>query len=136
VFEVQPGRGGMPVKIGERVTAIEAESDNHDPVRPNMISDSGQDSGFGIRGDESHNIAGENRGIERRWLSHGHEVQLGKVSNEPRRSRMVGLGGGDQLGVDIDAYDCVSAGRELSSDPSRTAPRIEDPRSPPDDGVE
>ena len=40
VFEVQSSRGGMPVEIGERVTAIEAESDNNDPVRPNMISDS------------------------------------------------------------------------------------------------
>jgi hypothetical protein len=136
VLEVQSSRGGMPIEIRERITAIQAESDNDDPVRTNMISDSGQDFGLGIRSDERHNVAGENRGIERCWLPHSHEVEFGKVSNQPHRSGMICLGCGDQLGVDIDANDRVPAGRELSSDPSWTTPRIEDARSPPDDGVE
>ncbi len=136
MFEVQSSRGGMPVEIRQRVSAIEAESDNNDTIPPNMISDSGQDSGLGVRSEEGHDVASENRGIEQLRLSHGHEVEFGEVSNQPRGPRMVLLGRGDQLRVDIDANDHVSADRELRCDPSRPATCIEDSRLPPDDGIE
>ena len=58
------------------------------------------------------------------------EGKVGEIGHEPRRPGVVLDGGGDQLGVGIDADDVVPAGEQRRTCATRSAAGIEDPRVP------
>src|SRR5665811_1827866 len=77
--------------------------------------------GLRPRRHEGHHVAGDDRRVERFGLAGRRKVESRQVSHQPGRARMVFCSGGNQLRVDVHAYDLMSAPMQLCADAARAA---------------
>ena len=127
-------RGGRPRprsrRGAKRELAVAVESRHDEAGGLDVGGDAAQHVRLGPRGEEHHDVAGQHRAGERLGLAHRRQVEVGQVGGQPARAGMVGLGGGDQLGVGVDADDGVAALVEHGTDAARPAPGVEGNRRP------
>jgi hypothetical protein len=116
----------VSIEVSERVATIGTKAHDQDSVRSEVGRNRCKDSFLSTGGHERHHVASQNSAVE--WLCQALllEVELGKVGDQPPRTRVILSSCGDQLGVSVDPDDLVAALMQPGADPAWAAAGIED----------
>ena len=136
VLEAQAGLADALVESLERELTVGVEARDDEAGGHDVGGDAAQHVGLRPRGEEDHDVAGQHRAGEGLGLAHRRQVEVGEVGGEPAGAGVVRLGGGDQLGIGVDADDGVATLVEHGADAAWPAPGVEDARPGRQHGVD
>jgi amidase len=121
----QSGLVGVGDEVAELVAPIGTEADDDPTVGSQVLTEAGEHGLTRAWREKCHHVAGAHDHVER-GTNHGLEVELSEVADKPPGTRMIQLGGGDQLRVGVDSDDIVPQARKDRSHAPWTAPGVED----------
>lgn len=126
----ETGRRGLPVEVGQLVTAAGREAYDREAVRTQVGRYPPQHLLLRTVRDEQHDVPGHHRGVERLGIAVTGKVEVSQVGDDPPRSGVVGHGGCDELRVGIHAGDLMSPCGKLGAGAALTASGVEHPGRP------
>jgi hypothetical protein len=133
---VQAGGVSVSEEVLEGVAPTGTEADSEATPGRQMGSEAVEHRPSGRGVEEGHHVPGADHDVEHEVDAQRGQIQFGKVGDQPDRSGMIELGGGDQLGVEVHADDLVADRRQPSTDPAGPTTRVEDPRTARRQGVD
>ena len=132
----RPAAGDVVEEVVERVVATGPEAGDDPAAVAERRAEVAQHLPASRRIEESHHVAGADHHVETLVDAAGAQVEFGEIADEPRGTRMIVLGGGDQHRVEIDAHHLVAELRQPTADAARATTGVEDPCPPGDHGVD
>lgn len=128
MLEMQARRFGVPIKVGQRVATVDAETHHQNAVRDEVSCDRSEDSRFRARSNERHHVSRHNG--TGKWICDALllQVKLGEVGDQPLWARMIVASRTNQLRIGVDADDLMAPLVQPRSHPAGPAAGIEDAR--------
>ena len=109
-------------EVVELIATSRSEPDSDPSIEIQVAAQSGKHLPTCAWSEERHYVPRAHDRVESLLDSLRWKVELGKITDQPRRTRMIFFSGGDEVRITVDADDCVTGvGQERTHPTGSTA---------------